>query len=144
MARAWLGWSTELRFRRSARIRPAHVVALVLAIGAFPAGPAHAQFGRLKTSGYGKVEAEALGAFQQEMMEVALAASAGDATAKARLDAWQALTVKHEAEIRRLGVAAEAGDTVATQKLQLMQLTIMKEWQGTGGPRSRLKRSTRP
>jgi hypothetical protein len=89
-------------------------------------------------AGVTQADAEALVAFQQEMMQVAMAASAGDATAKARLDAWQALTMKHEGEIQKLSIAAQGGDAGAVQKLQLMQVTIMKEWASTAGAKSKL------
>jgi hypothetical protein len=95
-------------------------------------------------SGFTPADAEALVAFQQEMMQVAIAASAGDAAAKARLDSWQALTVKHEAEIQKLSLAASAGDAAAVQKLQLMQFTIMKEWAHTGGTTAKVLKAGRP
>jgi hypothetical protein len=95
-------------------------------------------------AGFTQADAEALVAFQQEMMQVAMAASAGDAAAKARLDAWQAVTLKHEAEIQKLSLAAQGGDLAAIQKLQIMQLTIMKEWAGTASTRSKVLRAVKP
>jgi hypothetical protein len=95
-------------------------------------------------AGFTQADAEALVLFQQEMMQVAMAASAGDASAKARLDAWQALTVKHEGEIQKLSIAAQAGDAAAIQKLQLMQFTIMKEWAHTAGTKGKVLQAVRP
>jgi hypothetical protein len=95
-------------------------------------------------AGFTQADAEALVAFQQEMMQVAMAASAGDVAAKTRLDAWQALTVKHEGEIQKLSIAAQAGDMAAVQKLQMMQFTIMKEWAHTAGTKSKVQKALRP
>ena len=95
-------------------------------------------------AGYTQADADALVAFQQEMMQVALAASAGDASAKARLETWQALTLKHEGEIQKLTVAAQGGDMAAIQKLQLMQITLMKEWANSAGVKARLANGARP
>jgi hypothetical protein len=95
-------------------------------------------------NGFTQADAEALILFQQEMMQVAMAASAGDATAKARLDAWQAVTVKHEAEIQKLSLSAQAGDLAAMQKLQMMQLTIMKEWAGTASKKAKVMKAVKP
>ena len=95
-------------------------------------------------AGFSQADAEALVAFQQEMMTVAMAASSGDERAKARLDAWQALTLKHQPEIERLSLTASAGDPVAVQRLQQMQFTIMKEWASTAGAKSKLQKSKRP
>jgi hypothetical protein len=95
-------------------------------------------------AGYTEADAQAIVAFQQEMMQVAMAASAGDAAAKARLEAWQTLTLKHEAEIQKLSLQAQGGDMAAIQKLQLMQFTIMKEWASTGSLTSKLPKAKRP
>ncbi|MEO6525908.1 MAG: hypothetical protein ABIP93_04735 [Gemmatimonadaceae bacterium] len=95
-------------------------------------------------NGFTQADAEALVAFQQEMMQVAMKASAGDVAAQARLEAWQALTVKHEAEIQKLSLAASAGDVSAVQKLQLMQFTIMKEWAHTGSTKAKVLKAVRP
>jgi hypothetical protein len=95
-------------------------------------------------AGYTEADAQAIVAFQQEMMQVAMAASAGDAGAKARLEAWQTLTLKHEAEIQKLSLQAQGGDAAAIQKLQQMQFTIMKEWASTGSVMSKLPKAKRP
>jgi hypothetical protein len=95
-------------------------------------------------TGYTEADAQALVAFQQEMMQVAMAASAGDAAAKARLDAWQALTLKHEAEIQKLALTAQGGDLASMQKLQVMQVTMMKEWASTASTKSKVLRAVKP
>ena len=103
-----------------------------------------AMMGASGLAGFTQADAEALVAFQQEMMQVAMAASAGDEKARARLDAWQAVTVKHEAEIQKLSLAAQGGDLAAMQKLQMMQFTIMKEWAGTASTKSKVLKAVRP
>ena len=95
-------------------------------------------------AGMTTADAQALVAFQQEMMQVAMAASAGDAAAQARLNAWQALTVKHEGEIQRLSLAAQGGDASAIQKLEMMQFTIMKEWAHTATAKSKSSKAAKP
>ena len=95
-------------------------------------------------AGFTQADAEALVAFQQEMMQVAMAASAGDAAAQKRLEAWQAVTLKHESEIQKLSLAAQGGDLAAMQKLQMMQFTIMKEWAGTASPKSKVLKAAKP
>jgi hypothetical protein len=95
-------------------------------------------------AGFTQADAEALVAFQQEMMQVAMAASAGDASAKARLDAWQALTLKHQPEIEKLSLQAQGGDMTAIQKLQMMQFTIIREWASTGSRLPKILKSTKP
>jgi len=102
-------------------------------------------------AGFTQADAEALVAFQQEMMAVAMLASTGDATATARLEAWQNLTLKHQTEIEQLSMMASAGDAGAVQKLQQMQFTIMKEWASTAksaksakSAKTRAAKSVRP
>lgn len=95
-------------------------------------------------TGFSQADAEALAAFQQEMMTVAMAASSGDERAKARLDAWQALALKHQPEIERLSLTAGAGDMAAVQKLQQIQLTLIREWASTGSTKHKLPKSKRP
>ena len=95
--------------------------------------PAGAMTGMPGLAGFTQADAEALVAFQQEMLQVAMLASAGDAAATARLEAWQALTIKHQVEIEQLSLSASAGDAASVQKLQQMQFTIMKEWASTRG-----------
>ena len=81
-------------------------------------------------------EAEAMLAFQQEMVQVAMAANTGDATARARLESWNAVMLRHHSEMESLSTSAGTGDVASMQKLQLLQLTMMKEWSQT----SRTKR----
>ena len=94
--------------------------------------------------GFTEADAQAIVAFQQEMMQVAMAASTGDVAAKARLDAWQALALKHEGEIQKLSLQAQGGDVAAMQKLQMVQLTMMKEFASTGSTKSKLMRAVKP
>lgn len=111
--------------------------------GAKPAKGA-AMTGMPGMAGFTQADAEALVTFQQDMMQVAMAASTGDAAAQARLEAWQAVTVKHEPEIQKLSLAAQGGDLAAMQKLQMMQFTIMKEWAGTAPKKAKLMRAVKP
>jgi hypothetical protein len=82
-------------------------------------------------AGYSQADAAAIMAFQQEMMQLSMAASAGDATAKARLERWQVIALKYQAEAQRLSIAASTGDMNALQKMQQLQLALMREWAGT-------------
>jgi hypothetical protein len=91
-----------------------------------------------------EADVQAYVAFQQEMMQVAMAASAGDATAQSRLNAWQALALKHEGEIQRLSLAAQGGDVSAIQKLQLLQFRLMREWANTGSTKVKVPRVAKP
>jgi hypothetical protein len=106
--------------------------------------PSGATAGMMGMPGYTEADAQALVAFQQEMMQVAMAASTGDAAATARLEAWQALAAKHEGEIQKLGLQAQAGDLTAVQKLQRMQFTMMKEWASTASTKSKIMRAVKP
>jgi hypothetical protein len=114
------------------------------AAGARAKVPSGAAMGMAGMPGVTQADAEALVAFQQEMMQVAMQASTGDAAAKARLEAWQALTVKHEGEIQKLSLQAQGGDVAAMQKLQMMQFTIMKEWASTGSTKAKVLRAVKP
>jgi len=91
-----------------------------------------------------EADVQAYVAFQQEMMQVGMAASAGDASAQARLNAWQALALKHEGEIQRLSLAAQGGDLTAIQKLQLLQFQLMREWANTGSTKAKVLRAAKP
>ena len=95
-------------------------------------------------AGFTQADAEALVAFQQEMMAVAMLASTGDVSATSRLEAWQALTLKHQGEIEKLSLSASAGDVTSMQKLQQMQFTIMKEWASTAGTKAKVKKAAKP
>jgi hypothetical protein len=82
-------------------------------------------------AGFTEADAKAIAAFQQEMMQVAMAASNGDVAAQARLERWQAIAVKYEPEIQKLSIAGSAGDMAAIQRLQVIQIEIIKEWANT-------------
>ena len=90
----------------------------------------------MAASGYSQADVDALVAFQQEMMELSVAASAGDASARARLEAWQTLALKYQPEAQRLSLAAQTGDMAAIQKLQRLQFDMMKEWSRSGGTKA--------
>jgi hypothetical protein len=81
--------------------------------------------------GFTEADARAIAAFQQEMMQVAMAASNGDVAAQARLERWQAIAVKYEPEIQKLSLSGSAGDMAAVQRLQVIQIEIIKEWANT-------------
>jgi hypothetical protein len=85
---------------------------------------------------YSQADIDALLAFQQEMSQLSLAASAGDPSARARLEAWEAVALKYQPEAQRLSAAAGAGDMGAVQKLQRLQFDIIKEWSRTGGTKA--------
>jgi hypothetical protein len=91
--------------------------------------------------GYTQADADALLAFQQEMMLVSQAASAGDGKATARLQAWEAIALKYQPEMQRLSIAAGAGDMAAAEKVQRLQLDLIKEWMSTGGARAKLPKA---
>jgi hypothetical protein len=86
-------------------------------------------------AGYTQADIDALLAFQQEMQQLSLAASAGDASATARLQAWETLAIRYQPEAQRLSLAASGGDMAAMQKLQRLQFDMIKEWQLAGGSR---------
>jgi hypothetical protein len=94
-------------------------------------------------AGFTQADAEALVAFQQEMMQLSLAASAGDATAKARLEAWQLIALKYQGELQKLSMAASVGDMAAAQKMQRLELDLIREWARTGS-KSRVPKAARP
>lgn len=89
--------------------------------------------------GFGEAEAQAMIAFQQEMMQVAMAASGGDAAAQARLEAWNDIALKHQPEIEKLALTGQAGDMAAIQKMYRLQLDMMREWSRS----SAVKKATR-
>jgi hypothetical protein len=82
--------------------------------------------------GFTEADARAIAAFQQEMMQVAMAASGGDLAAQARLERWQTIALKYEPEIEKLSISASGGDMAAVQRLQVIQIDIIKEWANTG------------
>lgn len=94
-------------------------------------------------AGFTEADAQALVAFQQEMVRVAMAASGGDAAAQAQLQRWQGITLKYQPEIERLAVAASGGDVTAMQRLQVVQVTLMREWANTSSAAAKLPRPVR-
>ena len=86
--------------------------------------------------GFTDVDARALAAFQSEMMQVAMAANAGDVAAQARLASWEAIALKYQPEIEKLSVSASAGDMASMQRLQAIQVSIIKDWVNTGSSNS--------
>ena len=100
------------------------------------AAMANPMVGNPAMANYSQADIDALLAFQQEMSQLSVAASAGDPSARARLEAWQALALKYQPEAQRLSAAAGAGDMGAVQKLQRLQFDMMREWSRTGSLKS--------
>jgi hypothetical protein len=100
------------------------------------AAMANPMVGSPEMANYSQADIDALLAFQQEMSQLSLAASAGDPSARARLEAWEAVALKYQPEAQRLAAAAGAGDMGAVQKLQRLQFDMMKEWSRTGGTKA--------
>jgi len=100
------------------------------------AAMANPMVGNPEMANYSQADIDALLAFQQEMSQLSLAASAGDPSARARLEAWEAVALKYQPEAQRLSAAAGAGDMGAVQKLQRLQFDMMKEWSRTGGTKA--------
>ena len=91
-----------------------------------------------------RANSDALTTFQQEMMQLSMAASAGDASAKSRLEAWEVLVLKYQAEMQKLSLAAGTGDIAAAQKAQRMQFDMIKEWNAGRGAHTKLPKARRP
>ena len=100
------------------------------------AAMANPMVGNAAMPNYSQADIDALLAFQQEMSQLSLAASAGDPSARARLEAWEAVALKYQPEAQRLSAAAGAGDMGAVQKLQRLQFDLIKEWSRTGGTKA--------
>lgn len=94
--------------------------------------------------GYSQADVDALVAFQQEMMQLSMAASAGDAKATARLQAWETLALKYQAQMQTLSVAASAGDMAAAQRMQRLQFDMIREWSGSSAARLKVPKAKRP
>jgi hypothetical protein len=90
-------------------------------------------------AGYSQADIDALLAFQQEMTRLSVAASGGDASARARLEAWEAVVLRYNPEMQRLSVAASGGDVNAVQKLERLQFDMMREWTRTGSAKAPAK-----
>lgn len=97
-----------------------------------------AMAGAAAMGGITQADADALMLFQQEMMQLSMAASAGDPKAKARLESWEAIALKYQAEMQQLSIAASAGDMAAAQRMQRRQFDLIKEWTNAGGGRAKL------
>ena len=96
-------------------------------------------------AGFTEADAQAIAAFQQEMMQVALAASNGDVAAQARLERWQAIALKYQPEIEKLSLSGSTGDMAAIQRLQVIQIEIIKQWANTGSSKAvRLNKVVKP
>ena len=108
------------------------------------AGMSSAIAGNPGMAGYTQADVDALVAFQQEMMQLSMAASAGDERAKARLEAWEVIALKYQTEMQKLALAAGAGDVVAAQKMQRMQFDLIKEWNAAGSTRAKPTRAKKP
>ena len=96
------------------------------------------------SAGYSQEDIDALTAFQQEMMQLSMAASSGDARAKARLEAWQVLVTKYQPEMQKLSVAAGSGDAAAVQRIQRLQFDLIKEWNAGGVTRAKAAKADKP
>jgi len=99
----------------------------------------NAMTGNAAMAGYSQADVDAILAFQQEMTQLSVAASAGDASARVRLAEWEAVVLKHNPEAQRLSMAASAGDMDAVQKLQRLQFDMMREWTRTGSGKTPAK-----
>jgi hypothetical protein len=95
-------------------------------------------------AGYSQEDIDALTTFQQEMMQLSMAASAGDASAKARLEAWESVVMKYQVDMQKLSLAAGSGDVAAAQKAQRMQFDMIKEWNASGHAHARLPKGKKP
>ena len=120
----------------------AQMQAMQRAAMANSAGSARANTAAMSANGYSQADIDALMTFQQEMMRLSTAASAGDAAAKARLEAWETIALKYQPEMQKLSVAASAGDMTAAQQMQRLQFDLIKEW-NAGGVRSKAPKSKR-
>jgi hypothetical protein len=101
-----------------------------------PRGGNEVMVGNPMMGGFTEADARAIAVFQQEMMQVAMAASGGDLAAQARLERWQALALEYEPEIEKLSISASGGDMAAVRRLQVIQIDIIKEWANTGSVKS--------
>jgi hypothetical protein len=95
-------------------------------------------------AGYTQADIEALTTFQQTMMQLSMAASQGDASAKARLEAWEVIALKYQPEMEKLALSASSGNMAAAQQMQRMQFDLIKEWNAAGGVRAKLPKAKKP
>ncbi len=82
----------------------------------------------LSVPGFSEADVRALAVFQQEMMQVAMAAAGGNAAAQARLNRWEGISLKYQPEMLRISQSAGPGDLKALQRLQEIQFLMLKEW----------------
>ncbi|GEM_PF-5201437 len=75
-------------------------------------------------------------AFQQEMLDVQSKAANGDAGARARLEQWQAISVKYQPQMTAATQRASAGDQNAVKQLSDLQIKMIREWRASGGSSS--------
>ncbi|HKV50315.1 MAG TPA: hypothetical protein VJO52_03870 [Gemmatimonadaceae bacterium] len=75
-------------------------------------------------------------AFQQEMLQVQSQAANGDAGARARLEQWQAISVKYQPQMIEATQRASAGDQKAVKQLADLQMKMIREWRAGGGASS--------
>ncbi len=95
-------------------------------------------------AGYTQADIEALTTFQQTMMQLSMAASQGDASAKARLEAWEVIALKYQPEMEKLALSASSGNMAAAQQMQRMQFDLIKEWNAAGSTRAKLPKAKKP
>ena len=100
--------------------------------------------GSAATGDFTQADAAALMAFQQEMMQLSMAASSGDAKATARLEAWQAIALRYQPELQKLSLAAGTGDVAAAQRMQRLQFDMIREWTGPSRARPAGAKGKRP
>lgn len=86
----------------------------------------------LSVPGFNESDVRELAMFQQEMMQVAMAAAGGDAAAQARLNRWEGISLKYQPEMLRITQSAGPGDVKALQRLHEIQILMLKEWAATG------------
>lgn len=75
-------------------------------------------------------------AFQQEMLDVQSKAANGDAGARARLEQWQAISVKYQPQMTEATQRASAGDQKAVKQLSDLQIKMIREWRAGGSSSS--------
>ncbi len=83
---------------------------------------------RSPTLSLAEPRARAFAAFQQELIEAAIAADGGDGAAQARLESWTTAAKQRISEIATLSIATSVGDVAAIQRLQAIQADLMTEW----------------
>ena len=103
-----------------------------------------AMAGAYANAGYSQEDIDALTTFQQEMMQLSMAASAGDASARSRLEAWESVVMKYQVDMQKLSLAAGTGDLAAAQKAQRMQFDMIKEWNASGHAHAKLPKGKKP